>query len=304
LKRLEGVIVPVATPLMPDESLDRSALNGLVERLIGAGVHGLFANGSMGGFAFHSDRMQIEIIEAVATQANRRCPVLGGVSDTSLGRVLSKLRDVETLPVDAVVVLPPLYFLYKQDELSRFFLEIAERSRKPLVVYENPRLVQNSLAPETIARIASHPNVVGVKHSGSDSAVWQQMFAQQIDRSRCALICGAEKAMAQGLRLGFTGMTGGFHNVMPAVAVELYQASQRRDWELCEQLQSKLNRGYRIFELAGGWRGLEAALQWLGIARKTTVRPFDEPVPEHIQQAITAILEQEVERSHVTFANT
>lgn len=293
MKRFTGVIVPVATPLDEHGGLDREGLEKLVEYLLSRGVHGLFANGSMSGFAFHPDRRQLEIIEAVSKLARGRVPVLAGIADTSVERVLEKAEAAAQFEVDAFVVLPPYYFLYGQPELLEFFRRIADRVARPVVLYENPRLVQNSLQPQTIARLLEHPNIVAVKHSAPDPGAWQAVMRLTEVRERVSLICGAEKMMASGLRLGFDGLTGGFHNVVPALAVSLYEAARQGDWAACDALQLKLNSAYRVFEVAGGWRGLETALQYMGIARRAAVGPFDTGLAPEARNEILAILRSE-----------
>jgi dihydrodipicolinate synthase/N-acetylneuraminate lyase len=107
------------------------------------------------------------------------------------------------------------------------------------------------------------------------------------------MICGAEKMMAEGLKAGFDGMTGGFHNVVPGLAVALYKAAQRSDWDGCDVLQTKLNAAYRVFEVAGGWRGLEVALQYMGVARRAAAAPFDAGLTSEAKEEILAILRRE-----------
>lgn len=297
MNKLHGVIVPVATPLLADESLDREGLRRLIASLLDAGVHGLFANGSMSGFALHPDAMQHEIIVEVCHLAQGRVPVLAGVSDTSVRRVLDRIRSIQGLPVDAVVVLPPYYFIYSVSELINFFHSIADHSPFPVVLYENPRLVpSNSISPDVAATLARHPNIIGLKNSSAEDAQWKLLFEEELPRDRFALICGAEKRMGDGLRAGYDGLTGGFHNVFPEVAVSLYNAAAKGDWACVDVLQAKLNRAYGVFEIAGGWRGLAVALRRLGIASKTTVRPFDCPLPADIRAKIEAVLDSEKRR--------
>lgn len=287
---MKGVIVPVATPLTKDGELDREGLARLIDHLIASGVHGLFANGSMSGFAFHPDRRQVEIIKAVVAFTAGRVPVVAGIADTSIERVRGRAEALQGLPIDAYVVLPPYYFLYSQAELELFFRAVAAAVDRPVIAYENPRLVLNSLQPATLATLAAMPEVIAIKHSASDPDVWRDLFRQITDRDSVSLICGAEKKMATGLRMGFDGMTGGFHNLMPGLAVRMYEAALNQQWALCDELQEQMNRGYQIFEVAGGWRGLEVALDYMGIARHAAPLPFartlDEATRERILQAI------------------
>ena len=107
------------------------------------------------------------------------------------------------------------------------------------------------------------------------------------------LIAGAEKMMSTAMRLGFDGMTGGFHNLFPHVAVDLYRAARGGNFGETDCLQARVNRAYRVFELAGGWRGLEIAFQYMGIAERAAPPPFDTPPPAEVREEILAILQRE-----------
>ena len=291
--KLSGVIVPHVTPLTRDERLDGAGLERLLEFLLRAGVHGIFSNGSMGGFAFYPDAMQLETIERTVAIVRGRVPVLAGVSDTSTTRVLARIRDTATLGADALVVLPPFYYLCRQDETERFFRTIADASPLPVVLYDNPKLAKNALTPETIAALAAHPNIIGVKVSAPDVFKWQTILRLDLPRDRFGLICGVEPMMGLGLQLGFDGLTGGVHNLVPDLAVALFDAAKAGRAADVEILQQKLNRMYRVFEIDGGWRGAELTLSSLGLCDKVTAAPHDLPLPPDKRQAILDVLTRE-----------
>jgi 4-hydroxy-tetrahydrodipicolinate synthase len=291
--KIEGVVTPVAVPLEKSGAVDGAGLDRMVEHLIACEVDGLFANGSMGGFAFHEDPVQVGIVERICEANRGRKPLLAGVADTSVSRVLAKARLMAGLPVDAFVVLPPYYFIYDQPALIRFFRSVADGLPGPVVLYENPRLAHNSLTPATIAELARHPNVIGLKISTPDVGVWQELLGSGLPRERFALIVGAEKMMSAAMRAGFDGMTGGFHNLLTPAAVALYRAARAGDFAAADSLQEKLNRAYRVFEIAGGWRGLEIALRYMGIAEYAAPAPFDTPPSPEVRAEILEILKRE-----------
>ncbi len=293
MKKLKGVIVPVALPIQQDYTLDQPALDRLVRFLIASGAHGLFANGSMGAFALLTDAVQMEAINQVVALVNKRVPVLAGASDTSTTRVIEKIRAIQRLDVDAIVLLPPYYYLYQQKELLRFFLNAADHAQKPLILYENPKLVPNSLSVETIVKLAEHPNIHGIKFSSADVLRWQELLRSPLPRDRFALISGAGRMTGLALQLGFDGITEGLHNIIPNVARMLFDAYAAMDYRLGDTVQQKINRCFRLLEIEGGWRGLEIAFQYMGIAKKAAIHPFDIPVEEKSRRRILEILERE-----------
>src|SRR4029077_15058155 len=219
-----------------------------------------------------------------------RVPVLAGVSDTGVDRVLEKIHRFAGLGVDAVVAMPPFYYLCGQQELLRFFLTLADAAPKPLILYDNPRLAKHALAVDTVVRLAQHPNSCGIKVSHTDVLAWQELLRSPIDRSKFALISGAGRMTNLALQLGFDGITEGLHNIVPSLAVDLFAAQQAGNYAEGDCIQRRINRCFGVFDVAGGWRGLEVALQALGIADFAAPPPYDEPPSDEERRRILAIL--------------
>lgn len=276
--RPSGLIIPIATPLTDSGKLDRNGQAELTRWLLANGADAIFINGSFGGFAFHSDAVQLDIATHVSELVEGRVPLFAGISDLGLTRVREQMNRLADLRLDGFVLLPPLYYHHSQQELERFFLQAADVATKPVILYENPKLCLNRLEPATIVALARHPNIVGVKHSSPDESEWLTLINADLPRERFALICGSEKSMARALQLGFDGITGGFHNVVPGWASELMKAARAGDFVRAGEIQKRINRGFRIFEVAGGWRGAAAALEWMGIASRIAPAPFDTPL--------------------------
>jgi 4-hydroxy-tetrahydrodipicolinate synthase len=291
--KLSGVIVPAASPLDSTGRLDRPAFQRLVAFLLDSGANSVFANGSMGAFALLPDEVQYATVEAAVEFAGSRAPVLAGASESGTARVLEKIRVMAGMGVEAFVVLPPYYYLLNQRELLRFYLAVADASPRPVILYENPRLTKNTIAVETVADLAEHPNIAGIKVSNADVFYWQELLRAPVDRSRFSLISGAGKLTNIALRLGFDGITEGLHNIVPHLAVALFRAAQCGDHARAGELQQKINRCFGIFEVDGGWRGLEVAFQEMGIANRAAPAPYDLPVSQEARSRIVRILTEE-----------
>src|ERR1041384_3522456 len=113
--KLSGVVVPVGTPLTDGDRVDAGGLRRLVRYLMDGGVHALFANGTMGGFAFMTDDEQIRAIETVVDEANGRLRVMAGLGETSTSRAVPRARAMARMGVQFLSVLPPFYFFAGQE---------------------------------------------------------------------------------------------------------------------------------------------------------------------------------------------
>jgi 4-hydroxy-tetrahydrodipicolinate synthase len=206
---------------------------------------------------------------------------------------LEKARAYGPLGADALVSLPPFFFPCSQDELFGFYEEVASAASVPLVLYDNPRLARNALTAGTIVRLAEHPNTCGVKLSAPDPQQWRDLLDAPLDRERFSLICGAGRVTSLALRLGFDGITEGLHNLIPALAVALYDAASAGEAAEAERIQNRINRCFEIFEIAGAWRGLEIALREMDIASHAAPAPYHHPPDAAARARILAVLERE-----------
>ncbi|MGD9562434.1 MAG: dihydrodipicolinate synthase family protein [Pyrinomonadaceae bacterium] len=270
---LKGIIPPIGTPVADDERVDEMGLRNLVRYLIEGGVHGIFANGTMGCFALLSDLEQMRLIDIVVDETQGRVPVIAGVSDTGTKRVLTKVKEVEKLKVDYVTAVPPYYYKLTQEQGKGFFRDVAAASGVPVFVYNNPYLTKLDLDIKSIAELADEPNIVGLKETSQDCNRWTDLF-EELGNREFDLFFGTELLMPQCLMMGADGVIGGAHNMAPRIAVELYDAVCARDFDIALARSRTLKKLCGVFQYGDIWGGFEAALQLLGICDKTTLEPY------------------------------
>ena len=288
---LRGIIPPIATPLLPDERVDERGLRRLVRYLLEAGVHGIFVNGSMGGFALLADREQRRAVEIVVEEVNGRVPVIAGAAETGTRRVIAKARQIARAGADILGVLPPYYFRLTQESALRFFREVARGVEKPLLIYNNPTLVGFTLEVASLLELSREPNIVGIKESDPSCQRWQHLLGAFRGRRDFTILLGTEWLIPVAVWLGADGVVGGLHNVAPHLAVELYEAVRQGDSPRVRALQERLAQLGRIFEFGEIWGGFEAALQYLGLCEKVTASPYRSLEPEERRQ-VEAILRE------------
>lgn len=271
---LKGIIPPIGTPVTADERVDEKGLRNLVRYLIEGGVHGIFANGTMGCFALLSDAEQMRLIEIVVDETQGRVPVIAGVSDSGTKRVINKVKEVEKFKVDFITAVPPYYYRITQEEGKRFFRDIAEASELPVFIYNNPYLTKLDLDIASISELADEPNIVGLKETSQDCNRWTNLFDAIKPKEDFAIFFGTELLIPQCLMMGADGVIGGAHNMAPKIAVELYEAAVAKNYETAFARSYKLKKVCEVFQYGQIWGGFEAALQLLGICDKATLEPY------------------------------
>src|SRR5713226_1209448 len=110
MPKLTGVVPPIGTPVTNQDRVDEAGLRRLARYLVDAGVAGILANGTMGGFAFLTDEEQLRAISIIVDEVNGAVPVIGGVGETSTSRAVRKAKQIQQHGVTYLSVLSPFYF--------------------------------------------------------------------------------------------------------------------------------------------------------------------------------------------------
>jgi len=292
MEKLHGVIPAIGTPLTEGDRVDEAGLRRLTRYLVDAGVNGILANGSMGGFAFLTDAEQLRAISVVVDEVKGAVPVMGMLGETSTSRAIIKGRQIERLGVSYISVLPPFYFFAAQEHLVAYFSEIAAAVDVPLVLYDNPVLTKNPIHPETVALLRRRiPKIVGVKESNQDCVNLQALLELMRGDPEFTVLTGSEFLVVVGLQMGCSGFIGGLHNLCPHLAVELYKAFCAGQLERARQLQKDLVETWQLFRYGNIWGAFDEALRYLGIAQRATGAPYVSNLTAEDAAQVRAILD-------------
>ena len=166
--KISGVIPPVVVPELEDHTLDVASFEKLINRMIDAGVDGLFFLGSSGEVVFSTDEVREQIIREAVRIVNHRVPVLIGIIDTETERVLAHGRQAERLGADAVVATAPFYALGGLTEMAEHFRILARELSVPVFAYDIPVCVHTKLPWKLAIELGKEGTLAGVKDSAGD----------------------------------------------------------------------------------------------------------------------------------------
>ncbi|WP_106391955.1 4-hydroxy-tetrahydrodipicolinate synthase [Enhygromyxa salina] len=221
-KLFRGVFTALVTPMDEEGRVDDDALTRLVEAQISGGVHGLVPCGTTGEAATLSQAEHVHVVEVVTRAAKGRVPVLAGAGSNSTRKAIELARACKELGVDATLQVVPYYNKPPQDGLIRHFEAIADAVALPIILYNVPGRTVTNMVPETVARLARHENIVGIKDATGDLHVAAQL------REQCgeafALMSGDDFTLLPFLATGGDGVISVVSNPAPALLVSLYDA--------------------------------------------------------------------------------
>lgn len=297
-KPFRGIVPPMVTPLLNDDTLDKKGLERLIEHMITGGVHGLFVLGTTGEGTSLSYRLRRELINLTCKMVNGRIPVMVGITDSAPEESISLAKTAAKAGAKAVVAAPPYYFSMSQDELFNYYWTLADKLPLPLYLYNMPSHTKVSIAPETVEKLSAHPGVIGLKDSSANAVYFNAVYSLLKKDSAFALLVGPEEMMASTVLTGGHGGVNGGANMFPRLYVDLYQAAVARDFDRVLLLQEKVmevsRKIYGVGNTASSYlQGLKSALLELGICNDFIASPlkrFEKAEKAIIKKNLASIL--------------
>ena len=295
-----GVVPPVVTPDTPDHQLDVVSFERSINRLIEAGVDGLFFLGSSGEVVFATDERRDQIVREAVHIVDHRVPVLVGIIDTETERVLEHGRRALALGADALVATAPFYALGGPADVEEHFRILHQELDAPLFAYDIPVCVHTKLPWKMLARLGAEGVLAGVKDSSGDDVSFRYLVQENEKNGHpLTLLTGHEIVVDGALLSGADGSVPGLANVEPEGYVRMWKAAQEGNWAEVKREQDRLNEISHIFDVTSGVQGYGAgvgafkcALNLMGIfdsdQMPRPVKPLDGQNREAIKQVLIA----------------
>lgn len=267
----KGVITALITPLR-DGNVDEAAFEVLLERQIAAGVHGVVPVGTTGESAtLHFDEHKA-LVTLCVKLARGRVRVIAGAGAPATNEAIDLVQHAKTVGADGALVVAPFYNKPSQAGMIAHFEAIAEAVQLPVVLYNVPGRTGVDMANETVATLAAHPNIVGIKDATADMARVAWMRAHI--RSDFALISGDDASFLGYMAQGGHGLISVASNVAPEPMVALYDAFMAGDLASARSWQDRLIDLDRALFLDSSPSPAKYALARLGLCTEEVRLPL------------------------------
>jgi 4-hydroxy-tetrahydrodipicolinate synthase len=261
--KLDGIIAAMITPMKENEEIDLIALRVLVNRLISAGVHGLFCLGTTGEFyALTSEEKEL-IIKTVLEESNGRVPVYAGTGGTSTREVISLTKKIQGMGIEAVSVITPYFISPSQEELYLHYKAISEAVDIPIILYNIPMRTGVHIEPQTVARLSKLPNIIGIKDSSGKFENIKSYL--EMSDNDFQVLAGTDSLILDTLEAGGTGAIAATANVIPELVVSIYDNFKQGKIDESRVAQNKLNPLRNAFRLGTAPGVLKEAANIIGI---------------------------------------
>lgn len=282
----KGVITALITPLR-DGNVDEAAFDRLLERQIAAGVHGVVPIGTTGESASLTLDEHKRVVERCVTVAAGRVRVIAGAGASATDKAIDLARFAKTAGADGTLVVTPYYNRPSQAGLEAHFRAVADAVQIPMLLYNVPGRTGVDLANGTVAALADHPNVVGIKDATGD--LGRVSWMRNHVASDFALISGDDPSWLGYLAQGGHGVISVTSNVAPEGMVALYDAVQAGDLALARTWQDRLIGLHKGLFLDNSPSPTKFALSRLGLCGEEVrlpLAPTREAVRPDIERAM------------------
>ncbi|MHC9419288.1 dihydrodipicolinate synthase family protein [Sphingomonas citri] len=223
----KGVFPAVTTQVREDLTLDLADTQRVVDELIRDGVTGIIALGTVGENNSLDHDEKVAVLSAIVEVVKGRVPVLTGVSEYDTRRAVRYAQAAEKAGADGLMLLPPMVYVPKPDELVAHFRGVAERTALPIMLYNNPPAYRTVIDRYVLEQLVPVENIVAVKESAPDTRRFTDFRNDLGDRY--VLFAGLDDVALEGLYLGARGWVSGLTNAFPKESVELVAAVERGD---------------------------------------------------------------------------
>ena len=159
----KGSLVALITPMRPDGSLDEKAYSDFVEWQINEGTHGIVPVGTTGESPTLSHDEHKRVVEIAVKVSHGRIPVIAGAGSNSTAEAIELAQHAKEAGADAILVVTPYYNKPTQEGMFLHFSAIADSADIPMIIYNIPPRSVVDMSVETMARLAKHKNIIGVK---------------------------------------------------------------------------------------------------------------------------------------------
>lgn len=280
MKEIKGIIVPILTPMHEDETVNYEELVNQIERLIAAGVHGIFVFGTNGEGYILDEEEKAEIIRVAVKAVSGRVPVYAGTGCVSTRDTIRMSRKAKELGADVLSIITPSFAAASQEEIIRHYETVANAVDMPILLYNIPARTGNALAPATVQKLSQVANIVGAKDSSGNF----DNILQYIEKTRggdkpFTVLSGNDSLILWTLLAGGKGAIAGCANVFPHTMVSIYEKFTAGDFEGARRAQDSIRPFRDIFKFGNPNTIVKTAVKELGYPVGLCRAPFNSLSP-------------------------
>ena len=284
----KGSLVALATPFDSNNRVDYASLKGLIDFHVEAGTNGLVIAGTTGEAATMNRDEHTELVAKSVEFSAGRLPIVAGTGSNSTRQTINMSLAVAEANVDAFLVVVPYYNKPMQEGMFQHFMAIADAVPKPVMMYNVPGRTVADMQAETVARLAQHENIFGIKEATGDIDRLKQIQAL-VDDDDFRYYSGDDFTALEFLKEGGHGIVTVSGNVVPAAIARLCRLVADGQLDAARELDESLQPLNDALFVESNPIPVKWALHQMGLIPQYLRLPMTEFAEQHHEQMRNAL---------------
>ena len=291
--KLHGIFPPITTPFNHEGELYKAKVFHNVTKWNQTSLAGYVVCGSTGESVMLTPEEKIRMWEWVAEAAAPGKLLLAGTGVESVKETVALTNRAAEIGYKAAMVRTPHYYknlLNRNDAQMLYFRSVADQSKIPLMIYNWPQTTGIDLAPEAVAMLSEHPNIIAIKESSGNLEKVMQMIREV--RSGFQVLVGSAPTLWPSLQVGAVGAVLAFANAAPYALITIWEAFRSREFEACRDWQNRIGRAAHLVTAKYGVPGLKHAMDlngYYGGIPRLPLTPVNAAARKEIEAAFDGI---------------
>jgi len=294
-----GVGTALVTPFTRSGDLDERAVRRLGRRQIDAGIHFLVPCGTTGENPTLSDAERVRIVEILVDEAKGRVPVLAGAGGYDTREVIHLAGLMKKAGAQGLLSVTPYYNKPTQEGLYLHYRAIAESTDLPIIVYNVPGRAGVNVEPSTLARLATLPNVIGVKEASGN--ISQMIDICKLLPSDFIILSGDDALTLPLMAIGGRGVISVASNEIPADMVEMVSAAARGDFATARSVHIRILSLMQVNFVEANPVPIKSAMAMMGLLEESYRLPMCPPTSASKEKILRVL--KELQLLNPSYAN-
>jgi len=282
-----GVGTALVTPFTKAGGLDEPAVRRLARRQIDAGIHFLVPCGTTGENPTLTLAERVRIVEILVDEAGGRIPVLAGAGGYDTKEIIHLADQMRQAGATGLLSVTPYYNKPTQEGLYQHFRAIAESTPLPIIVYNVPGRTGVNIDPATLARLATIPNIVGVKEASGN--ITQMCEVCNVAPADFLVLSGDDAITLPLMAIGGRGIISVASNEIPADIVRMVETAERGDFAAARVVHRRILPLMQVNFIEANPVPVKAAMAAMGLIEEVYRLPMCSPRPESREKILKVL---------------
>jgi 4-hydroxy-tetrahydrodipicolinate synthase len=284
-----GVGTALVTPFTKTGGLDEKRVRQLGRRQIDSGIDFLVPCGTTGESPTLTDGERTRIVEILADEAAGRVPILAGAGGYNTAEIIRQADEMRRAGASGLLSVTPYYNKPTQEGLYQHYRAIAESTSLPIVVYNVPGRTGTNVEPATLARLATIPNIIGVKEASGNMT--QMCEVCGVVPQGFIVLSGDDALTLPLMAVGGNGVISVVSNEIPAEMTRMVQAAARNDFVAARAIHARILPLMQVNFVESNPIPVKAAMAAMGLLEEVYRLPMCAPKPD-AREKIMGVLKQ------------